>query len=162
DTLIDTIRQRRLLLVLDNCEHLAEACATLVDALLRRCPEIQVLTTSRQPLGLAGETVWHVPPLTLPPEARPGLATAPTDSEARLLYVERARAVRSTFAITDRNAPAIAQICGKLDGIPLAIELAAVWVKVLTVEEIAARLGDRFRLLTGGSQTAPPRQQTLE
>jgi non-specific serine/threonine protein kinase len=162
ETLIDTIRQRRLLLVLDNCEHLVEACAALASALLRSCPEVQILATSRQPLGLAGETVWQVPPLGLPPAAPNARGSPAPDSEAMRLFVERARTVQPTFTMTDRNASAIAGICGQLDGIPLAIELAAVWVKVLTVEEIAARLGDRFRFLTGGSQTAPPRQQTLE
>jgi non-specific serine/threonine protein kinase len=162
DTLIDTIRQRRLLLVLDNCEHLVGACAALANALLRSCPEVQILATSRQPLGLDGETIWQVPPLRLPSEARDGWTSATTDSGAMRLFVERARAVQPAFTITDRNAPAIAQVCAELDGIPLAIELAAVWVKVLTVEEIAARLDDRFQMLTGGSPTAPPRQQTLE
>lgn len=160
ETLIATIRHRRLLLILDNCEHLVAACASLSDTLLRSCPDLQILATSRQPLGLTGEIIWRVPSLVLPASPRARLANVLTDSEATRLFVDRAAAALPTF-VADEHVSAIVQVCSELDGIPLAIELAAVWIKVLSVEEIAARLSDRFRLLTGGSRTALPRQQTL-
>ena len=161
DTLVGHLRPRRLLLVLDNCEHLLDACARLVDTLLAACPTLQVLTTSRQRLGLSGELAWRVPSLALPdPGCRPVLACL-AEAEAVRLFVERARLVRPDFALTERTAPAIAQICQQLDGLPLAIELAAARMSVLSVEQLAERLDDRFRLLTGGSRTALPRQQTL-
>jgi non-specific serine/threonine protein kinase len=138
---------RRLLVVLDNCEHLVAACAALADALLRNCLNVRILATSRQPLGVAGETTWRVPRLS--------------ESEATRLFVERARAVEPGWAITDQNAPAVGEVCQRLDGIPLAIELAAARVAVLAPEQIAARLVDRLSLLTGGSRTSPPRHQTL-
>ena len=182
-TLVDALRTEQLLLVLDNCEHLIEACAELADTLLRACAGLRILATSRQALGIAGETTFRVPSLAL--SARPATATAPNPrmdseynpdagarptaesidrasaSEAVHLFVERARAVRPAFRLTDRNAPAVEQICRRLDGIPLAIELAAARVAVLGPEQIAARLGDRFRVLTGGSRTALPRYRTL-
>ncbi len=152
---------RRTLLVLDNCEHLIGACAVLADSLLRNCPKLRVLVTSREPLGITGEVTWWVPSLSLPDQQ----SLAPTEilaqSEAVRLFVDRARAAVPTFALTDQNAPAVAQICRRLDGIPLAIELASARVRVLSPEQIATRLDDRFRLLTGGSRTALPRQRTL-
>ncbi len=164
-TLAEALRAERLLLVLDNCEHLLEACAALADALLRACPELRILATSRQALGIAGETTYLVPSLSLPARldapTEPGRFEPPAESEAVHLFVERARAVLPTFALTDRNVSAVAQICRRLDGIPLAIELAAARVEVLSPEQIAARLGDRFGLLTGGSRTALPRYRTL-
>jgi predicted ATPase/DNA-binding CsgD family transcriptional regulator len=183
-TLADVLRDRQLLVVLDNCEHLVEACAELADALLRACPELRILATSRQPLGIAGETTFRVPSLSLtpprdvrspvasnqeaahltvddPPPAPDGTEPAAATSEAVSLFVERARAVVSGFRLTDRNVAAVEQICQRLDGIPLAIELAAARVAVLGPEQIAARLGDRFGFLTGGSRTAPRRHQTL-
>ena len=165
DTLIDVLRPRTCLLMLDNCEHLVAACAALTDTLLRASPGLAVLTTSREPLGISGETVWRVPPLQLPHEspdgAEEGGAASIARCEAVRLFEERARAALPTFELTDENASAVAQICRQLDGIPLAIELAAARVRGLGPDQLAARLDDRFRLLTGGSRTALPRQQTL-
>jgi predicted ATPase/transcriptional regulator with XRE-family HTH domain len=161
-TLIDTLHRRQLLLVLDNCEHLIAACAELAHILLSACPQLHVLATSREVLGVAGEMAWRVPPLASPDPQRPVPVEHLLQYEAVQLFVERARTVQPTFTVTERNAAAVAQVCHRLDGIPLAIELAAARVKVLTVEQIAARLDDRFRLLTGGSRIALPRQQTLQ
>jgi predicted ATPase/DNA-binding SARP family transcriptional activator len=160
NTLIDHVRDKHLLLVLDNCEHLIDACAQLADQLLQHCPQLHVLTTSREALGLQGEISVRVPSLSLPPIeqlTREVLAR----SEAVQLFLDRARAALLDFELTATNAAAIMQICRRLDGIALAIELAASRVKLLTVEQIAARLDDAFHLLTGGSRTALPRQQTL-
>ena len=137
-----------LLLMLDNCEHLVRPCAEVTDYLLRACPRLRILATSREPLGVPGEVTWRVPSL------------APSD--AVRLFAERARQARPGFALTTANQAAAAEICARLDGIPLAIELAAARVRVLAVGQIAAGLTDRFRLLTGGARTAVPRQQTLE
>lgn len=152
---------RRALVVLDNCEHLLGPCAELADALLRGCPQVTVLATSREPLGLPAETSWRVPSMSLPPDGAPDRALPLTKSDAVRLFIERALQVRPNFAVTNDNAPAVAQICQELDGIPLAIELAAARVRMLAPEQIAAGLADRFRLLTGGTRTALPRQQTL-
>jgi predicted ATPase/class 3 adenylate cyclase len=160
-TLIDFLRAKRLLLILDNSEHLIEACAQLTASLLKACPQVRLLASSREVLGVPGETIFHVPSLGLPdPQRMPSLADL-AQVEAIRLFIERATTAQSRFALTTSNAAAVAQICRRLDGIPLAIELAAARVKVLSVEQIAARLDDRFRLLTGGSRTALPRQQTL-
>jgi predicted ATPase/class 3 adenylate cyclase len=160
-TLTDYLRSRELLLLLDNCEHLVAACAALAHTLLTACPGLQVLATSREALGIAGETVWLVPSLSLP-GAEPALAAeSVTQFEAVRLFIERAVLSQPGFHVTNANAPAVAQICHRLDGIPLAIELAAARVRVLPPEQIATRLDDRFRLLTGGSRAALPRQQTL-
>lgn len=161
ETLTDALRPKSLLLVLDNCEHLVGACAEVADALLRTCPGLEILTTSREPLGITGEHLWRVPSLTVPAEQSPKILDILLQHESVRLFVERAAAVLHGFALTTQNAPAVAQICARLDGIPLAIELAATRVKVLSVEQIAARLDDRFRMLRGGSRTALPRQQTL-
>jgi predicted ATPase/DNA-binding CsgD family transcriptional regulator len=161
DALAAHLHKKRLLLILDNCEHLVDACARLVDALLRSCPLLRILATSREPLGIAGETTLRVPSLSLP---EPGEVLVPErlrDYEAPLLFVQRAEAISPHFAITTRTAPVLAEVCRRLDGIPLAIELAAARVKGLTVGQIAARLDDRFRLLIGGDRMALPRQQTL-
>ena len=160
-TLPDALRAKRLLLVLDNCEHLLDACARLADVLLRACPRFTILATSREALGIAGETAWRVPSLALPDAAQPPLAEALTQSAAVRLFIERAAAVQPAFALTDHNAPAVAQLCARLDGIPLALELAAARVRVLPPEQLLSRLDDRFRLLTGGSRTALARHQTL-
>jgi predicted ATPase/class 3 adenylate cyclase len=144
---IDYLRDKKCLLVLDNCEHLIEDCAHLVDELLHKCTGLKILATSREALGIAGEAVYHTPSLL--------------DSESIRLFVERAQLINSSFQLTEENASSIAQICQRLDGIPLAIELAAARVKLLSPDQIAARLDDRFRLLVGGSRTALPRQQTL-
>ncbi len=154
------LQRRYLLLILDNCEHLVEACAGLTETLLRSCPHLCVLATSREGLGVAGETAWRVPSLSLPdPEHLPALERL-IDYEAVRLFVERATAAMRTFTITRRNAPVLVQVCQRLDGIPLAIELAAARIKALSVEQIASRLDDRFRLLAGG-RIALPRHQTL-
>jgi predicted ATPase/class 3 adenylate cyclase/Tfp pilus assembly protein PilF len=163
ETLQDHLRARTLLLVLDNCEHLLGACARLAEALLRRCPSLRIIASSREGLGIGGEVIYRVPSLSLPGERRGEGAT--TDEllqyEAVRLFVDRAVAGQPRFTLTSQNRAAVAQVCRRLDGIPLAIELAAARVKALPVEQIAARLDDRFRLLTGGSRTALPRQQTL-
>jgi predicted ATPase/DNA-binding CsgD family transcriptional regulator len=160
ETLVDTLRSQALLLVLDSCEHLVGACAELAEQLLRACPDLQILATSLEALRILGEENWRLLPLPVPdPHQTP--AQHVTDFAAARLFVERARSMRSTFAVTDHNAPAIASICHQLDGIPLALELAAAWVTTLSVEQIAARLEDRFHLLTGGRRTATPRHQTL-
>jgi predicted ATPase len=161
ETVIDIIRHQRMLVILDNCEHLVSACAAFAEALLRDCPELRILATSREPLGISGEAVFRVPTLALTPVQDVSPTTSIAISEAARLFVDRAATALPGFEISDQNAPSIARICSQLDGIPLAIELAATWVKVLSVDEIAARLNDRFRLLTGGSRTAPSRQQTL-
>jgi predicted ATPase/class 3 adenylate cyclase len=161
EILTDFIHVKTLLLVLDNCEHVIDACAQLSEALLRACPKLGILASSREALGIAGESSYRVPSLAVP---EPG-QLPPLETLARLgavrLFVERAALARPGFALTAQNASAIAQICQRLDGIPLAIELAAARVRALSAEEINARLDDRFRLLTGGSRTALPRQQTL-
>jgi predicted ATPase len=153
------LRAKHLLLVLDNCEHLADACRLLAEQLLRICPGLTILATSREVLQITGERVWPVPAL-----ATPGIEVATRELlsyESIQLFVERASAANPAFALHTPNAPAVAQICRRLDGIPLAIELAAARLRHLTVEEIAARLDDRFELLTAGSATAVPRQRTL-
>ena len=145
--LIAALRADHQLVILDNCEHVVDGVATLVESLLRTCPNLVILATSREALGIASETAWLVPPL------------ATTD--AVQLFVERARQTMPTFAVTESNRVAISEICRRLDGIPLAIELAAARVRVLSPEQIASRLDDAFRLLTAGSRTALPRHRTL-
>lgn len=160
-TLSEYLRNKHLLLLLDNCEHLVAACAQLADALLKACRNLRILVTSREALGVAGETLWHVRPLSLPDA---NYAASPEDLvsyEAVRLFVERVRSSQPTFEVTRKNAPAVVRVCRQLDGIPLAIELAAARVKFLSIEQIAARLNDRFRLLTGGARTALPHHQTL-
>jgi predicted ATPase len=161
ETLIDAVRPKRALLVLDNCEHLIEACARLVDELLRHCPALSVLATSREPLRLAGESVLPVPPLDLPDEGPPYTVERIGQADAVRLFQTRAAAIDGGFRLTDANVEAVASICRRLDGIPLALELAAARVPTLGVQMLAERLHDRFRLLTTGSRTAPPRHQTL-
>lgn len=147
DRVVSDILGDRVLLVLDNCEHLVDACAELTETLLLGCPQLTVLATSREALGIASETAWLVPRLD--------------DPESAQLFVERAQATVPSFAMTEQNAGAIREICRRLDGIPLAIELAAARVRVLTPEQIAARLDDAFKLLTAGSRTALARHRTL-
>jgi predicted ATPase/DNA-binding XRE family transcriptional regulator len=160
-TLVDHLRPKQLLLVLDNCEHLVEACAQLSGVLLQACPKLRVLATSREALSIAGETVFQVPSLSLPEPNQLNTFETLAQSESIRLFIDRARAVLPNFRLTELNAASLSQICRQLDGIPLALELAAARVRLLTVEQIAARLDDRFRLLTGGSRTALPRHQTL-
>jgi non-specific serine/threonine protein kinase len=160
-TLHDTLRSQELLLLLDNCEHLLQPCAELTKGLLRACPALTILVTSREPLGLGGEITWRVPSLSLPP-LQPQMSLEQLgQSEAVCLFVQRAALRQPSFKLTSGNAPAVAQICRQLDGIPLAVELAAARVHALSVEQIADRLNNSLRLLTGGSSTSPPRQRTL-
>ncbi len=158
-TLVTALGYGRVLLVLDNCEHLLDACASLAESLLLACPDLRILATSREPLGVTGEVAWRVPSLALPEGdvAVKDLAS----SEAVELFVERTRAARPGFVLSERNAPAVLELCRRLDAIPLALELAAAQVCFLTPEEILDRLHDRFRLLSRASRTAPRRQQTL-
>lgn len=157
----DFFRAKNLLLVLDNCEHLIQACAQLCDGLLRACPDLKILATSRESLNIAGETAFRVPSLSLPDFQKLPTIEMLKQSESARLFVERARAARPDFQSSDANTRAVAQVCRRLDGIPLAIELAAARIRSISVEEIAARLDDRFRLLTSGSRAALPRYQTL-
>ncbi len=159
DRLIEDLTGRELLLVLDNCEHVVHECAQLADALLAACPGVRILATSREPLAITGEALCPVGPLPVPPpDAEPG--TVLEFPSVRLL-ADRAAAVRPGFRVADGNVADVVEICRRLDGLPLAIELAAARLRTLPVAELAARLGDRFRLLTGGSRTALPRHQTL-
>jgi non-specific serine/threonine protein kinase len=161
EALTDFLREKDLLLILDNCEHMVDACATLADTLLHVCPGLKILASSREALGIAGEVPFRLPSLSIPDiQHLPPIQTL-LQYEAVRLFIERATTALSTFTVTDDNAPALAQVCHRLDGIPLAIELAAARVRMLSVEQIAARLDDCFRLLTGGSRTALPRLQTL-
>ena len=163
DTLKESVGSRTLLLILDNCEHLTPACRQLTAELLAGCPTVSILASSREALGVPGEVVWHVPPLHVPDLGRPVRLTRREigQFESVRLFVERAAAAGPTFSLTEQNAETVAQICARLDGIPLAIELAAARVKVMPVGQILGRLEDRFRLLTSGSPGAVPHQQTL-
>jgi len=161
DALLEALRDRETLLVLDNCEHLVEACARLAEALLRGCPRLRILATSREALGIGGERAWLVPALTLPEPGEPVTRAAAAASEAIRLFVERAQAVRPSFELSDANAAAVTQIGRRLDGLPLAIELAAARARVLDPGQIAARLDHMFALLSTGSRTALPRHRTL-
>jgi predicted ATPase/DNA-binding CsgD family transcriptional regulator len=161
DTLAEQLRERHLLILLDNCEHLVTACAELVRELTSACPRLHVLATSREPLAVEGETTFGVAPLGVPdPGARSARTVAATD--AGRLFEVRARQVRPDFTLTDDDAAAVATICRRLDGVPLAIELAAARVRVLAPAQIATGLADRFRLLAGGGRGAPSRQRSLE
>jgi predicted ATPase/DNA-binding CsgD family transcriptional regulator len=159
DVLIEALRPRKLLLVMDDCDHLVEACGDLAKRLLRGAPQAAILATCREPLDVRGEIAWRVPALKLPS------ADASLDeiarSEAVRLFVERARLVAPWFKLTEASAPAVARVCRRLDGIPLALELAAARMKALSLDQVVARLERSFQLLTCGSRTAPDRQQTL-
>jgi non-specific serine/threonine protein kinase len=156
------LEPRHILIVLDNCEHLVDACASLVERLLAACPSLWMLATSREPLRIPGETTWRVPSLAFPdPRRLPPLADLSAIPSVHL-FTERAQAARADFILTADNCAAVALVCARLEGIPLALELAAARIRVLSVEQITARLDDTFRLLTGGSRTAPGRQQTLK
>ena len=148
DTVLRFIGDRHMLMVLDNCEHLLDATAALTTALLGACPGLTVLATSREPIGVPGEVTWRVPPLSLA-------------DEAIELFTDRARHARPDFTVTGDNAAIVTEICRRLDGMPLALELAAARVRALSLPEILDSLHDRFRLLTGGARTAVRRQQTL-
>jgi non-specific serine/threonine protein kinase len=159
DLLAERLRRLRLLLILDNCEHLIQASAELSDRLLRACPEVRILATSRETFNILGEAIWPVAPLDLPGDEPVVSDAAPTG--AMRLFVDRSRARKPDFALTPENHASVAEICRRLDGIPLAIEMAAAWLPMLTIHELAARLDDRYLLLTGGSRVALPRHQTL-
>ena len=161
DTLLDWLEPKTLLLLLDNAEHLLVACAIFVGAVLRRCPSVRILLTSREASRIDGEVAYPVSPLSLP--AAGGLASLDVlaHSEAVRLFVDRAAATLPSFRLTEQNAEAVAQICRRVDGIPLAIELAAARVRALSVDQIASRLDDQVRLLTNGGRTGLPRHQTL-
>ncbi|MEP7024951.1 MAG: LuxR C-terminal-related transcriptional regulator [Actinomycetota bacterium] len=166
DTLADALRPRRLVLILDTCEHVVAACAALAHQLLASCPELRLIATSREPLRVRGETAWRVPPLALP--AQCGELSAQdlagrdlAEHEAIRLFAERAAAASPGFTLNRDNIAAVVGLCRTLDGIPLAIELAAARIRALSVEQISGRLSDRFQLLASGDRTAPPRQQTL-
>src|SRR5579885_3681171 len=164
-TIRDWLAERRALLILDNGEHLLEPCAALAAALLQGCPQVAIVATSRERLGIRGEQVFQVPPLPAPPSGFPTVGTnagaALLEFAAVRLFVERAQAVRREFALGPDNAAAVVEICRRLDGLPLAIELAAARVQVLTPEEIARRLQQRFQLLAGAPREAPSRHRTL-
>ena len=161
EALVEHLKGRRALLILDNCEHLVEACADLADTLLRTCPELKILATSREPLRIAGETNFMVPSLSVPDPRRLPPTGELTGYEAVQLFVERARSRLPAFVMTAENAPAVVDVCRKLDGIPLAIELAAARTRVLSVEQISEKLEDPLALLTTGVRTAAPRHRTL-
>jgi len=166
DTLVGRLQPRRLLLILDNCEHVVASCAALVARLLEACPGLRILATSQLPLGIAEETVWRVDTLTAPDP----VAGTPTEATLRLLgqadavrlFVERAQAVQPGFLLSAENAAAVVAICRRLDGLPLALELAAARLHVLSVDDVLARLDDRFRLLRRGGRTVADRHQALQ
>lgn len=162
DTLADYLRTKTLLLVLDNCEHLRTACQVLADRLLRASDTARILATSREVLGVEGESTYRVPPLGLPDVHHAPSVAHLTEYDAIRLFAERAALVQPGFTITPSNAPAVLQICQRLDGMRLALEFAAARIRTLSAEQIAARLGDRFQLLTGASSMAVPRHQTLQ
>ena len=157
ESLLDALETQRALIVLDNCEHLIGACAKVADAILRRCPRLHLMTTSREPLGIGGETIYRVPSLSLP--AGEGSTAAASDAVA--LFLDRAAGQAVEVVLTDESAALIASICRRLDGMPLAIELAAARLRSMSLDNLHDRLDQRFRLLTGGSRSALPRQQTL-
>ena len=161
DVLVESLREKSLLLILDNCEHVLSTSAETAALLLRNCPDLRVLATSQERLGVPGERVYHVPSLSIPDPRQLPAHERLTEYESVRLFVERATLSQPRFALTEANAPAVARIVQQLDGIPLAIELAAARVKVLSVDQIASRLDERFRLLTGGGRTEMPRHQTL-
>jgi predicted ATPase/class 3 adenylate cyclase len=160
-TLAENLKVKQLLLILDNCEHVLSASAQLADYLIRSCPAVQILATSREGLGIAGEATYRVPSLSLPDPRQVQTAESLCQFEAVQLFIARALQTQPNFGVTDQNAGALAAICHRLDGIPLAIELAAARARSLSLEDINRKLDQRFRLLTGGSRTALPRQQTL-
>ena len=166
DRVSDHLGDKRVLLILDNCEHLVGACAALAHRLLASCPNLAILVTSREPLGVEGEVTWRVPPLAVPGQTvalsagEEGMSAA-KGFDAIQLFIERAEVVRPSFELTPKNVEHVAQICRQLDGIPLAIELAAAWVRILPEDELLDRLADRFRLLRGTTRTGPPHHQTL-
>jgi predicted ATPase/DNA-binding CsgD family transcriptional regulator len=160
-TLADALRPRQMLIVLDNCEHVIDACARICQRLLASSPGLAVIATSREPLRVAAETIWQVPPMAMPVQGGHDDANALLSSDALRLFADRAAAAKPGFELGPGNVSAVASICRTVDGLPLGIELAAAWVRVLTVDQIAARLSDRFRLLSSAERTAPARHRTL-
>lgn len=161
ETITEFLETRQVLLLFDNCEHLIHVCADITNHLLQRCPKLKIIATSREPLEVSGETIWSVPSLSTPSMSEmPPLETL-AEFESVKLFLDRARAAQPNFELNETNIHSVVQICARLDGIPLALELAAARVRGMNVEQIASRLDNRFRLLTGGSRTALPRQQTL-
>ena len=158
--LAEYLEDKHLLLVLDNCEQLAEACAVLVSKLLAAAPQLRILATSRHVLGVEGEQVLSVPPLSTPPAEAP--AADADQYESLVLFADRVRAVMPEFVIDETNRAQVIEVCRRLDGVPLALELAAVWMRTLSLAQIIDRLEDRFRLLTGGRPAGPARQQALD
>jgi predicted ATPase/class 3 adenylate cyclase/DNA-binding CsgD family transcriptional regulator len=161
DMLCDYLHEKKILIILDNCEHLVDACARMSDRILRAAPHTRILASSREALGIGGEVTYRVPSLGLPDVNHLPPVESLNQYEAVKLFIDRATAAIPSFAVTNENAPALAQVCHHLDGVPLAIELAAAKIRVLSVEQIANRLGDRFKLLIGGSRTVLERHQTL-
>jgi non-specific serine/threonine protein kinase len=162
NTLVASLRSRQLLLVLDNCEHLVEACAHVADAMLRSCPDVRLLATSREPLGVQGEITWRVPSLAVRDLQQARSLEELARSPAVQLFVDRTQAVRPAFVLTHQNGKAIAQICRRLDGLPLGIELGAARMRSLGVDQLLERLDAHVGVLVGASRTAPSRQQTLQ
>src|SRR5215467_14600561 len=160
--LLSYLRDKELLLVVDNCEHLLGAAGQIVTNIMKAAPGVRIVTTSREPLSVPGEHVIPVPPLELPPSRASEPLSQLQQNEAVMLFTERAAAASGTFELTTVNQTAVAELCRRLDGLPLAIELAAVRTRVLTAEQILDRLTDRFGLLTGGGRAALPRHQTLQ
>ena len=160
-TLMEWMRDKRLLLILDNCEHLLVACARFADSIIRSCPDVKLIVASREALQISGETLYSVPSFAVPDITSSVTLEQLSRFDTVRLFVERAHAVAPAFVLTPGNVSAVAQVCRRLDGIPLALELAAARVRAMPVDQIATRLDDRFHLLTGGSRTALPRQQTL-
>jgi non-specific serine/threonine protein kinase len=161
ETLAENLASKQILLVMDNCEHLISACAQLADRLLSECKNLKILATSREALDILGETVWHAPSLSLP-DMQEGIGIKSLSKyESVRLFTERAEVLQPQFMLTEQNVQAVVQICRRLSGMPLAIELAAARIKMMTVDEITSRLSDRFSLLTSGNRTGLPRQQTL-
>jgi len=161
ESIVNSLRRKHALLILDNCEHLLDAAAKVIDGIMRGCQKINIIATSRQGLDISGESVHRVPSLSLPDSENSLTSDFALQHSALRLFVERAQAANDRFALTDANAATVAQICKRLDGIPLAIELAVPRLKAFSVEQLGERLSERFRILTGGSRTALPRQQTM-
>lgn len=162
ETLTDYLRGKEMLIILDNCEHLIIECSGLAEMILRNCPKIKIIATSREALNCSGEQTYRLPSLSVPDKSIVNTPEQLTHYESVRLFIERALSVNHNFRVNNNNAPALAGICNRLDGIPLAIELAAARIKVLSVEKIYERLDNRFNFLTGGNRTALPRQQTLK
>ena len=161
DMLLGYLKRKRALLIVDNCEHVIDEVRSVIAAMLRSCPDVRILATSRENLNVAGERIYRMPSLPVPPSGEALAVNDVRNYEAALLFAERALASSNAFALTDENVPTIAEICRRLDGIPLAIELAAARVKVLSPQQLLQKLDERFRVLTGGDRSALPRQQTM-